>query len=88
MFLISKRLKKLRNLSDDVRGEFYEVCNKWTNELEALKAKFHGGNTPDLADLAVFGALNSIEGCQTFTDIMDNTKISKWLRSNTADYLI
>lgn len=80
MFLISKRLKKRNNISDDVRGEFYEVCNKWTNELEKLKTPFHGGNTPNLADLAVFGALNSFEGCQTFRDIMSNTKIGKFLR--------
>lgn len=78
MYLISKRLKKRHYLSDDVRGEFYEVCNKWTDELDRLKTQFHGGKVPDLADLAVFGALNSFEGCQTFKDLMDNTKISKF----------
>lgn len=78
MYLISKRLKKRNHLSDDVRGDFYQVCNKWTDELKALKSKFHGGKTPDLADLAVFGALNSIQGCQTFKDIMEHTQIGKF----------
>lgn len=77
MFLISKRLKKRHHLWDDVRAQFYEVCNKWTDELDRLKTTFHGGNAPDLADLAVFGALVSFEGCQTFKDLMDNTRISK-----------
>lgn len=77
MYLISKRLKKRHHMSDDVRSDFYEVCNKWTDELERNKSQFHGGKVPDLADLAVFGALNSFEGCQTFKDLMDNTKIGK-----------
>lgn len=75
MYLISKRLKKRNHLSDDVRGQFYEVCIKWTDEIKTLKTKFHGGNIPDLADLAIFGALNSIQGCQTFKDIMEHTEI-------------
>lgn len=79
MFLISKRLKKRHHFSDDVRGEFYEVCNKWTDELDRLKTQFHGGKVPDLADLAVFGALCSFEGCQTFKDILANTKIGNLL---------
>lgn len=88
MYLISKRLKKRNHISDDVRGQFYEVCNKWTDELKMLKTKFHGGKTPDLADLAVFGALNSIQGCQTFKDIMAHTEIGKLLRNNGLTYFI
>lgn len=87
MFLISKRLKKRHHLSDDVRSEFYDVCAKWTDELDRLKSQFHGGKTPDLADLAVFGALNSFEGCQTFRDLMDNTKISK-MKSEVMEFLL
>ncbi|XP_037051824.1 prostaglandin E synthase 2-like [Bradysia coprophila] len=78
MFLISKRLKKRHHLWDDVRAQFYEVCNKWTDELDRLKTPFHGGKAPDLADLAVFGAMNSFVGCQTFTDLMNNTRIKPW----------
>ncbi|KAJ6646682.1 Prostaglandin E synthase 2 [Pseudolycoriella hygida] len=78
MFLISKRLKKVHNLSNDVRNDLYEVCNKWTNELNKLNSTFHGGKSPDLADLAVFGAINSFAGCQTFKDVMDNTKMKPW----------
>lgn len=37
-----------------------------------------GGDQPNLADLAVFGILNSIEGCDAFKDLLERTKIGKW----------
>lgn len=75
MYLISKRLKKRYNLTDDVRGHIYDACNQWIDELK--NQQFHGGEAPNLADLAVYGALNSFEGCQAFTDIKNNTKIGE-----------
>lgn len=77
MWLISKRLKKRHNLTDDVRQHIYDACNLWTDDLDKKKTKFHGGKTPDLADLALYGALTSMEGCKTFTDILQNTKIGE-----------
>lgn len=73
MYLISKRLKKRHNLSDDLRGQMYAECRKWVQSIK--NGPFHGGKTPDLADLAVFGILNAIEGCQAFTDLVENTQI-------------
>lgn len=78
MWAISKRLKKKYNLGDDVRGHLYEACNTWTNELDKRKTTFMGGKKPNLADLAVFGVLNSMEGCQAFQDCLKNTKIGSW----------
>lgn len=37
-----------------------------------------GGESPNLSDLAVYGVLSSIEGCDAFKDTMDNTKIGIW----------
>lgn len=37
-----------------------------------------GGNNPDLSDLAVYGVLKSIEGCDAFQDLLVNTKIGVW----------
>lgn len=79
MYLIAKRLKKRHKLSEDVRQDIYEACNSWTNELTQRKSKFAGGNKPNLADLALFGALMSMEGCQAFSDILANTKIGPWI---------
>lgn len=43
--------------------------------------EFMGGNEPDLSDLAVYGILNSIEGCDAFRDVLKNTKIKNWYYS-------
>lgn len=40
--------------------------------------EFMGGKEPNLADLAVYGVLNSIEGCSAFSDLLNNTKIKRW----------
>ncbi|XP_065074129.1 prostaglandin E synthase 2 [Ochlerotatus camptorhynchus] len=78
MWAISKRLKKRHQLSDDVRSHIYDACDKWIAAIEKKKSPFLGGQTPNLADLAVFGILNSMEGCQAFKDCLDNTKIGGW----------
>lgn len=79
MWLISKRLKKKHQLTDDVRSHLYDACDKWMGALEKKKTKFMGGSKePNLADLAVFGVLCSMEGCQAFKDCLDNTRIGEW----------
>lgn len=40
-----------------------------------------GGNNPNLADLAVYGVLNSIEGCTAFGDALKYSKIKSWYSS-------
>ncbi|XP_058463638.1 prostaglandin E synthase 2 [Malaya genurostris] len=78
MWAISKRLKKRHHLSEDVRSHIYDACDKWIAAVEQKKTPFLGGKTPNLADLAVFGVLNSMEGCQAFKDCLENTKIGGW----------
>ncbi|KAG5898251.1 hypothetical protein JTB14_029629 [Gonioctena quinquepunctata] len=78
MWLIGKRLKKRHGLKDDVRQSLYDECNFWTKSINAKGGLFMGGDKPNLADLAVYGVLSSIEGCNAFKDVLDNTKISKW----------
>uniref|UniRef100_A0A336KNX6 Prostaglandin E synthase 2 n=1 Tax=Culicoides sonorensis TaxID=179676 RepID=A0A336KNX6_CULSO len=78
MYMISKRLKKRHNLTDDVRSHIYQACDKWTDELKKRNTQFMGGKKPNLADLAVFGVLSSMEGCLAFKDCLDNTKIGSW----------
>lgn len=79
MYLISKRLKKKHQLSDDVRSHLYDACDGWMGALAKKKTKFMGGNKePNLADLAVFGVLSSMEGCLAFKDCLENTRIGDW----------
>ncbi|KAG1714367.1 Prostaglandin E synthase 2 [Nymphon striatum] len=77
MYFIGKRLKKKYNLKEDVRESLYDACREWTRAI-GNKRKFMGGDKPNLADLAVYGVLNSIEGCNAFEDVLQNTKIKKW----------
>ncbi|XP_060535755.1 prostaglandin E synthase 2 [Cylas formicarius] len=78
MYLIGKRLKKKYHLKEDVRQSLYDECSKWVREVNSKGTPFLGGNQPNLADLAVYGVLNSIEGCDAFKDLLDHTKIGKW----------
>jgi microsomal prostaglandin-E synthase 2 len=77
MWLIGKRLKKRHLLKDDVRESFYDACRQWTKAV-GKERQFMGGSNPNLADLAVFGVLNSIEGCAAFDDALKHTNIGKW----------
>lgn len=47
-------------------------------QIEAQRTPFLGGQHPNLADLAVYGVLNSIEGCSAFRDLLNNTNIGSW----------
>ena len=78
MWLLSKRLKKRHNLKDDVRQSLYDQCNFWMKTLSKKGTPFLGGSSPNLADLAVFGALTAVEGCEAFQDARNNTKIGDW----------
>jgi len=78
MWMLSKRLKKRHNLKDDVRQSLYDQCNFWLKSLNKKGTKFMGGASPNLADLAVYGALTAVEGCEAFQDARDNTKIGDW----------
>lgn len=78
MYFIAQRLKKRHQLSDDVRSHMYDACDKWSKELKKRNTTFLGGKKPNLADLAVFGVLSSMEGCQAFKDCLENTQIGPW----------
>jgi len=78
MFLLGKRLKKRHDLKDDVRQSLYDECTKWTKAVEKKGGQFMGGAQPNLSDLAVFGVLNAIEGCEAFQDARARTKIGAW----------
>lgn len=78
MWLIGKRLKKKHHLKDDVRQSFYEEINYWLRAIQARGTQFMGGQNPDLSDLAVYGVLNSIEGCQAFKDALNSTNLAVW----------
>ncbi|KAH1002617.1 hypothetical protein HUJ04_008689 [Dendroctonus ponderosae] len=81
MYLVGKRLKKRHNLKNDVRQSLYDQCNVWVSEIKKKGTTFLGGQQPNLADLAVYGILNSIEGCVAFKELLENTRIGPWYLS-------
>ena len=44
----------------------------------SASCRFHGGDEPDLADIAVFGVIRSVTCTDTFMDLMHNSRISDW----------
>lgn len=78
MWLLGKRLKERHHLKADVRLSLYEECDVWARAVKKKKTKFMGGDSPNLADLNVFGVLLAIEGCDAFKDLRENTKICRW----------
>lgn len=78
MWMIGRRLKKRHHLKTDVRESFYDEINTWLNAISARGGQFMGGNNPDLSDLAVYGILRSIEGCDAFSDALQHTNLSSW----------
>jgi len=78
MWLLGKKLKKRHNLKDDVRQSLYDQCNFWLKALNKKGTPFMGGELPNLSDLAVFGVLTAVEGCEAFSDARRETKIGAW----------
>uniref|UniRef100_A0A8C7KQ62 Prostaglandin E synthase 2 n=1 Tax=Oncorhynchus kisutch TaxID=8019 RepID=A0A8C7KQ62_ONCKI len=71
MFVISKRLKSIHNLQDDVRQDLYKAVNEWVA----------GGDQPNLADLVrASPSVIVMEGPEAWNDMMENTKVKSWYR--------
>ena len=68
-------------LKDDVRLSFYEEINVWLKGLKKKGTKFMGGDEPNLSDLAVYGILTAVEGCDAFEDVKKNSNIEPWFYS-------
>lgn len=73
--LTHTKLKKRHGITDE-RAALYEEIGKWTDALGTRK--FMGGETPNLADLALFGVLRAVKGFDTHVDVMANTKLLPW----------
>jgi microsomal prostaglandin-E synthase 2 len=60
MYIIAWKIRWQHNLSlTDPRSDFESAMTTWFDALEGRE--FHGGSTPDLADLSVYGALRSTD---------------------------
>lgn len=80
MYIIGKRLKKRHNLLDDARQSLYGEVNYFLKTITAKGTSFIGGDEPNLADLAVFGCISSIDGIFWITTYVLVLKILVMLR--------
>jgi microsomal prostaglandin-E synthase 2 len=76
MYFISKRLKKRHGITNEREAML-------TAFKEFLSAKgpdrvFLGGDEPNLADLALHGAITSFLGTTTFQELKEQCEIGKW----------
>jgi microsomal prostaglandin-E synthase 2 len=62
MYLIGKRLKKRHNILDDARQSLYNEVDYFLKTVNEKGTVFLGGDEPNLADLAVYGCISSIDG--------------------------
>jgi len=74
--IIAPRLKKKNHLKENVRESLYDYVDEWLAEVG--DQKFHGGDAPNLADLAVFGVLRCMEDTEAFADMLEFTKVGPW----------
>ena len=60
MYVIGTRMPKKYSIEGDLREALYAATDEW---IEALEGKdFMGGKRPNLADLAVYGVIQAVEG--------------------------
>lgn len=62
------KIKKKYNIEDE-RSALVNCVNSWIRE-GLNSQKFHGGDSPDLADVTVYGCLRSIEKFTTFGELL------------------
>lgn len=75
MRLANGKIKKKYGIEDE-KADLIQALDTWVNEVG--EANFHGGEKPNLADLAVFGVLRSVHRTDTYTMMMDSTQIGPW----------
>ncbi|KAL0914019.1 hypothetical protein M5K25_017516 [Dendrobium thyrsiflorum] len=81
MYLVSKKLKKKYNITDE-RAALYEAAETWSTAIDGRE--FLGGSRPNLADLSVFGVLRPIRYLKAGRDMVENTSIREWYQRMEA----
>jgi microsomal prostaglandin-E synthase 2 len=81
MYLIAKKSKKKYEIEDE-RQALYEAVDAWLEAIGPQRA-FLGGKEPNMADLSVFGVIRSVQGLDTFEDLMQNTQLKPWFTRMT-----
>jgi microsomal prostaglandin-E synthase 2 len=85
MVMAAKRIVKRLGLAPTVvpAVELNVELNAWANHVDATGAPFHGGSTPDAADMAVFGCVRCLRGLPVHDTILRDAppRFTDWYRS-------
>jgi microsomal prostaglandin-E synthase 2 len=78
MYLLTEyKLKKKYGIPNGKEREtLYAAVDDWVEGIG--DRAYQGGAHPNAADVSVFGVLRSLEGYDTFDDMLANTRISEW----------
>lgn len=68
------------NFRHNIDDERLAMREAFRNFLRAKgpDRRFLGGDQPNLADLALYGSINSFAGCSTFIEMRKDTDIGVW----------
>lgn len=92
MYLVAQKFTKPKLVKsgdlkegEDIRARLMQEVNTFVKDglvdpkKPSVKRMFHGGAKPDLADLDVYGVLQSIRGHRVYNDVLQSTDIQTWL---------
>lgn len=82
MKLVAKKTAKQLNIIDPV-SHFEGKLNEWTEALDGKK--FLGGETPNIADLSVFGITHSMNKLPAMEICKENPQFWKWMQSMASE---
>ncbi|KAK6759374.1 hypothetical protein RB195_021141 [Necator americanus] len=77
MWLVAKRLKRRHHI-DDERDSMADAFKEWMDAIGPNR-EYMGGSAPNLADLAMYGAMTSFYGCAAFRELVaEGSPIERW----------
>ncbi len=76
MWMAQGKIKKKYGIEDE-RAAVVGAINHWLDDGVG-KREYAGGSEPNLADVAVFGALKAIDRTDAFREIMAETRVAPW----------
>mmetsp|Transcript_87182 Transcript_87182/g.130788 ORF Transcript_87182/g.130788 Transcript_87182/m.130788 type:complete len:139 (+) Transcript_87182:259-675(+) len=84
-YMVKPKLEKAGYDVGDVREALYGELNVWVEEGLSEKP-FHGGAKPDIADIDVYGVIQSQRFLPVFNDLRANadTRLSDWIEAMDA----
>lgn len=71
MFFVNDKIKKKYGIVRE-REELYSLLEEWTNAVDGKP--FLHGESPSMPDVLVYGVISAVDGTQTHTDIMAQSK--------------